>query len=290
MSCAKSSNAIRPVRSRTAQQVKRSLNPVSTTNSAKEIKIRVLPNKVNNTIDEKAPRRLVFERDSFAFANELLWAYRLSPETGQMKFSPRSPKPDYAHRCFVLVRAARQFLYHARFDAEARVADDAVYRRLVHETVSRNPRRVAPPREQIVIPGFACLREFSAARPQVLKEECGGAWRSYFLRSHWRMVFPISREHQEKTAASLADALRQGFSPIVHLVQFPALTINHGMILFEVAATEAGWAFSACDPNDPQKPATLMFDKAARQFSLPANAYWAGGALKIIEIFASWFL
>src|ERR1700690_3174424 len=174
--------------------------------------------KVNNTIDSMPSRRFVFERDSFAFANELLWEYRLSPETGQMKFSPSKPKPAYTHRCFVLVRAARQFLYHARFDAQAKMADDAAYRRLVHEAVSRNPRVVAPPREQIVIPGFSCLREFSAARPDLLKEECGGAWRSYVLRSHWRMVFGIGREHQEKTAASLVHALRQGFSPIVHLV------------------------------------------------------------------------
>jgi hypothetical protein len=237
-----------------------------------------------------APRRFVFESDSFAFANELLWEYRLSPESGKMKFSPRSPKPDYAHRCFVLVRAARQFLYHARFEAQAKIAEDAMYRRLVHKTVSRNPRRAAKPEDQIVIPGFACLREFSALRPQLLKKECGGAWRSYVLRSHWRMVFPITRDHQQKTAASLAGALREGFSPIVHLVQFPAVTINHGMILFDVADTESGWAFSAYDPNDPRQPAAIMFDKAARQFSLPANAYWAGGPLNIIEIFASWFL
>jgi hypothetical protein len=242
------------------------------------------------SVDATAPRRFVFERDSFAFANELLWEFRLSPATGKMKFSPRRPKPDYTHRCFVLVRAARQFLYHARFDAQANIAEDAVYRRLVRETLSRNPRRPSPPRNQIVIPGFACLREFSAARPGLLKGECGGAWRSYFLRSHWRMVFPISREHQQKTAARLADALRQGFSPIVHLVQFPALTINHGMILFAVADNDAGWTFSACDPNEPLRPAMLMFDKAARQFSLPPNAYWAGGALNLIEIFASWIL
>jgi hypothetical protein len=237
-----------------------------------------------------APRRFVFERDSFAFANELLWAYRLSPETGKMTFSRRVPKPDYTLRCFVLVRAARQFLYHVRFDPQAGIAEDAVYRRLVRETVSRNPRRTAAPQDQIVIPGFGCLREFSAARPRLLKEECGGAWRSYILRSHWRMVFFISRAHQQRTAVSLVNALRQGFSPIVHLVTFPALTINHGMILFDVADTEAGWSFSASDPNDPEKPAIIMFDKSASQFSLPPNAYWPGGALNIIEIFASWFL
>jgi hypothetical protein len=240
--------------------------------------------------DSDAPRRFVFERDSFAFANELVWEYHLDPATGKMKFSPRVPKPDYVHRCFVLVRAARQFLYHARFDGQAGIAEDATYRSLVSKIVSRNPRLAASMRNQIVIPGFASLREFSAARPHVLQQECGGAWRSYFLRSHWRMVFPISRAHQQTTASRLERALRGGFSPIVHLVKFPALTINHGMILFEAATTGGGWTFSAYDPNDPRQPTIIKFDGATRQFSLPANTYWAGGELDIIQIFASWFL
>jgi hypothetical protein len=237
-----------------------------------------------------APRRFVFERDSFAFANELVWEYRLSRETGRMTFSPRSPKPAYTHRCFVLVRAARQFLGHALFDGQAKEADDATYRRLVRETVSRDPRRTALPEGRIVIPGYSCLREFSAARAPLLKEECGGAWRSYFLRSHWRMVFFISRAHQERTAARLESALRRGEAPVVHLVQFPSLTINHGMLLFEAARTGAGWEFAAYDPNETRRPAKIIYDTAARQFSLPANAYWPGGALNVIQIFASWFL
>jgi hypothetical protein len=237
-----------------------------------------------------APRRFVFERDSFAFANELFWEYKLDQATSKMKFSPRVPKPDYAHRCFVLVRAARQFLYQARFDSRASMADDSTYRGLVRDVISRDARKVASPQNQIVIPGFAGLREFSGARPQVLKEECGGAWRSYFLRSHWRMVFPISRPHQQETADRLERALREGLSPIVHLVKFPALTINHGMILFDMATTDSGLTFSAYDPNDPQQPTLIKFDRAARQFSLAANTYWAGGELDIIQIFASWLL
>jgi hypothetical protein len=236
------------------------------------------------------PRRFVFERDSFAFANELVWEYHLDPASGKMKFKPRLPKPEYTHHCFVMVRAARQFLYHARFDSQASIADDPTYHRLVREIISRDPRRVASPQNEIVIPGFGNLREFSAARPRIIKKEGGGGWRSYFLRSHWRMVFPISREHQQRTAGRLEQSLRQGFSSVIHLVKFPALTINHGMMLFDVAATAGGWAFSAYDPNNPQQPVIITFDKAARQFSMPGNGYFAGGNLDIIEIFASWFL
>ena len=238
----------------------------------------------------KFPRRFEFERDTFSFANELLWEYRFDATTGKATFRKRAPKPDYALRCFVLTRAARQFLYHARFEANLKVASDEIYRRLIREVVSRNPRMPCEPQMQIVIPGFANLREFSAAREKLLKTGSGGAWRSYFLRSHWRMIFPISREHQGNTAESLLAETRKNFSPIIHLVKFPALTINHGIILFDAAETENEIQFFAYDPNDPEKPARLKFDRAAKTFSLPANSYWAGGELNVIEIYRGWFL
>jgi hypothetical protein len=238
----------------------------------------------------KTPRRFDFARDSFAFANELLWEYQFDATTGKTTFFRRKPKPDYALRCFVLTRAARQFLYHARFDAGQKIAGDEIYRQLIRQIISRNPRTPCEPDNQIMIPGFANLREFSAAREKLLKAACGGAWRSYFLRSHWRMIFPISRAHQARTAESLTGALRQNYSPIIHLVKFPALTMNHGMILFGVAETKDGFEFQAYDPNHPEGPVTLAFDRAMKTFFLPANLYWMGGSLDIIEIFRGWLL
>jgi hypothetical protein len=236
------------------------------------------------------PRRFEFGRDTFAFANELVWEYRPEGATGKMNFRPREPKPDYAHRCFVLTRAARQFLFHARFDPGQGIADESTYRRLVRDVISRNPRKPCDAVSRIVVPGYASLHEFSAAREALLKSECGGAWRSYFLRSHWRMVMPISRAHQERTAAGLAAEIQKGLSPIVHLVTFPSLTINHGMILFAAAETGPGWEFTAYDPNDPARPARLSFDRTAKTFSLPPNRYWAGGGLNVIAICRCWWM
>ena len=104
------------------------------------------------------------------------------------------------------------------------------------------------------------------------------------------MLFPISRAHQELTVARLLPALRRNFFPIIHLVRFPSLTINHGMILFGAAETATGVVFSAYDPNDPARPAQLMFDRATKTFSLPQNRYWAGGELNVIEIYRGWFM
>src|SRR6185312_17275433 len=138
-------------------------------------------------------------------------------------------------RCFVLTRVARQFLYHSRFDAEQKIADDKTYRDLIRKVLSRDPRKRSE--DMIVIPGFAGLRDFSGAREKLLKAECGGAWRSYFLRSHWRMIFPISRKHQERTAKEMFAEIQSCFSPIIHLLNFPSLNINHGMILFDAVET-----------------------------------------------------
>ena len=245
---------------------------------------------IKNQSATAAGRRFEFTRDSFAFANELLWEYRSDAVTGKMNFRKREPKPDYAHRCFVLVRAARQFLYHARFEPEQKIASDETCRKLIRRIVSRSPRQPSAPPRQIVVPGFASLREFSATRGSLMKAECGGAWRSYVLRSHWRMVFPISRAHQSRTAQNLIAALGQNRSPIIHLVTFPSLTINHGMIVFDGAPTDTGFTFFAYDPNDPSAPTQLKFDRHAQTFFLPPNAYWAGGKLNIIEIFQSWLM
>lgn len=123
-----------------------------------------------------------------------------------------------------------------------------------------------------------------------MKHECGGAWRSYALRSHWRMVFPISRAHQAQTAANLFQAIRRHEAPVIHLVRFPQLNMNHGMVLFAAEEASDTIRFQAYDPNDPEKPSVLTYEHATKTFSLPRNLYWSGGQLNIIEIYRSWWL
>lgn len=237
------------------------------------------------------PRRFEFARDTFAFANELHWEYRFDTATGRTIFTSRKPKPEYAHRCFVLARSARQFHYHARFDADlAPHGDDGAYQCQIREVMARNPRTPCAPEECVLFPGHAGLRDFSRAKEALLKATCGGAWQSYVLRSHWRMVFPISRAHQARTAESLLGEIHRGTAPIIHLVRFPKLTINHGMILFDASETKAGVTFQAYDPNQPAGPTEVLFDRATNTFSLPANSYWAGGRLDVIEIYCGWWM
>jgi hypothetical protein len=235
-------------------------------------------------------RRFDFDRDTFAFANQLVWEYHFDETTGATIARRRVPPPDYGLRCFVLVRAVRQFLYHARFDPAAEPAPDEVYRRLIRAVLGRDLRRLSEPAERVVIPGFAGLREMSVAKEPLLKSACGGAWRSYVQRSHWRIVAPVSRRHQHRTARELLEAVRHHGVPIVHLLRFPSLAINHGMAIFDGARTADGAEFLAYDPNQPDAPARLTYDRARRTFSMPANLYWRGGELNVFEIFRRWYL
>ncbi len=234
-------------------------------------------------------RGFQFDRDTFAFPNELVWEYRFDPASGQVATRRNVPAPAYAHRCFVLVRSARQFFYHARFEPAQPAAGPEAYRRLIREVVARDPRKPGVEAEKVVIPGAESLRAFSQRQAGLLKAGCGGAWESYFLRSHWRMVFPISRRHQERTASQLIRSFASLETPIVHLVRFPQLTINHGLVLFAFRETESAIHFTAYDPNVPAHPVELTYQRSARSFSFPRNHYWAGGRVDVIEIYRGWF-
>src|SRR5208283_797373 len=143
-----------------------------------------------------AVRAFRFERDTFAFPHELVWKYHFDPVTGAMTTYKADPPPTYYHRCFVMARATRQFFYHSRFEPGLPTVETIVYRELIREIVSRDSRRACAERERLVIPGYDGLRAFSRAHEGLLKAECGAAWESYFLRSHWRMIFRIWGRHQ----------------------------------------------------------------------------------------------
>jgi len=234
---------------------------------------------------EPQTRSFSFERDTFTFANELLWEYKINPKTGSMTMLSKNRPPVYTHRCFVMVRSARQFFYHARFEPDLPTTDAQIYSRLIRQIVSRDPRRASARPQQIVIPGYQCLRAFSQDNEPLLKAGCGGPWQSYFLRSHWRMVFPVWRRHQERMAKQLTARLRQGSAPTVHLFRFPRIAINHGILLFGLSESQRDLQFEAYDPNLPLHPVKLIYERAQRRFCFPPTCYWQGGAVSVIEIF-----
>ncbi|MCP5521202.1 MAG: hypothetical protein H7A46_06600 [Verrucomicrobiales bacterium] len=235
------------------------------------------------------PAAFDFARDTFAFRNELVWEYHPDVRTGRMIPRRAEPRPTFALRCFAMVRAARQFRIHAQFEPGQSRPDEADCGRLVRTVIRRNPRRASAARQRVPIPGFRDLRELSTIHEGLLKQALGGAWRSYVLRSHWRMVFPFSRVHQAREAESLKRALETGRLPVVHVVRFPQLTINHGLLLFAVEPGQDRVDFMAYDPNSTGSAIRLTYHPGTRTFGLPPNHYWAGGRVDVFEIYHGWF-
>jgi len=228
-----------------------------------------------------------FQRDTFSYGNDLVWDYHFDAN-GKWVHQRHEPPSDYTHHCFVVARSARQFFENATFDPAQPIADEKTYRRLIRRVVSIDPSHPLPDAKKVVIPGYANLREFSGAQEQLLKEECGGAYQSYFQRGHWRMIFPFSRAHQQRTAEQLLADLKQNRPPVVHVVRFPQLTINHSVLIFGATVTEKEIQFSVYDPNKPDKPKILAYDRGTRTFNFAGNDYWPGGRVDIYEIYRSW--
>jgi hypothetical protein len=233
------------------------------------------------------PPRFAFPSDTFSFANELLREYHPDPQSGRMTSQRRQPPPKYALHCFVLARSARQFFDHSSFDPTLPRADEATYRKLVREVERRSPRSVSTVDRRIIIPGFPNLRAFSEAYEPLLKAECGSRLQSYVQRGHWRMIFPFSRSHQEDMARQLLAEVKRNHPPIIHVIRFPALNINHAILIFDATETDEEIQFQAYDPNSPDLPAALTFNRQTRRFSLPPNRYFAGGRVDVYEIWHS---
>jgi hypothetical protein len=229
-----------------------------------------------------------FARDTFAFENELEWNYQLDPATGEMAHVGSNQSAQYTKRCFVLARSARQFFQFARFDPDRPRTDDADYRQRVRALIGHDPSETGAI-ERVVIPGYASLREFSRDRRELLKQELGGWADSHFQRGNWRMVLPFRRGEREDAAAAMAREVAEDRPPVVHVADFPKVSINHALLLYAVTETPAEIRFVAYDPNAEARPAILTFTRADGRFRLERTTYFGGGPVDVYEVYRSAF-
>jgi hypothetical protein len=237
----------------------------------------------STVVADSAEGRFRFPEDAFAFSNETIWKYTVDPASGGVSWYRRERRPAFALRCATLARAARQFHFGARFEPAAPVGDASTYERLVRAVLRTDPRR--SPATRVVIPGYADLRSFSAAHEVLLKAALAGPWQSYMQRGNWRMIFPFTAWHQKRLAERLLEALARGWPPVVHVLRYPELTINHLVLVFAAEETPAEIRFQCYDPNDAARPVVLTYDRAARVFSLSMTEYFPGGPVKAYDVY-----
>jgi hypothetical protein len=221
-----------------------------------------------------------FANDTFAFANETAWAYDIDERTGDMTWRTKDPTPDFVLRCGNMVAAARTFHLQARFAPDAPRVDDATYLALMREVIARDPRRLEPASDPVVLPGYPDLRTFSGAHEAAMKVALEGPWQSYLQRGNWRMIFPFTMENQRAEADEMVASVRAGLLPIVHIVVFPALGLNHLLLVYAVEETPGEIRFFTYDPNIAGEPLVFTWDRGDRVFHYPRTDYFAGGPVR----------
>src|SRR5687768_527249 len=99
---------------------------------------------------EPATRKFDFFRDTFAFRNELFWEYLVDEKSGAVPTRKNDPPPTYAHHCFVLVRAAKQFSIHARFDPTQPETSASDYAKKIRQVLSRHVAKPSAESDRII--------------------------------------------------------------------------------------------------------------------------------------------
>lgn len=223
-------------------------------------------------------------RDTFAFSNDTVFAYGVD-EAGKLHISRREKPAEFSHRCFVLARAVMQFRQFARFAPEQGKVSREEYRRIILR-LCRVPVWSRGPREPIVVPGFADLRDFSIAYEGLLKENLGNWLPTYFRPGNYRMMMGHPRAGQAMVARWLEESVREGTLRALYLSRFPKM--NHVVIVYAARKMANGDVrFTVYDPNYPAKPAYLTFDAATRSFAFEKRWYFPGGRVNAMRVFFS---
>ena len=185
-----------------------------------------------------------------------------------------------------MCRAVKLFYLHARFLPGATALETSALRRQVRAILRCNPRTRETAAVRIDITGFPNFHALSTMEETMLKEELGGSWRSYFQRGHWRMVLPFTRVGQAGEAEALClDVAKQGMA-VIHVFTFPALSINHALVVHAFESSPERITFQACDPNAPGQALAFIFDRSEQTFRMAATAYFIGGAVKAYRVYS----
>jgi hypothetical protein len=216
-----------------------------------------------------------FARDTFAFRNDI-----------------RSRNPDapdlYANYCFVLARSLRQFFAFARFDPDAPRLEREGYIERIRAVVARAPWDPAPaPDARVVIPGYPDLRALSRGEEQAVKASLGPRFWTWVHWSNWRVTFPITAGHQAGVAREIVEEIEQGRLVQLLVTNWPKPELNHTVVAYEFRADPARLEFVVWDPNDPDSPGVVTFDRERQRFWATRLYDTEPGAIRVFRMYFS---
>jgi|ERR1700677_2018015 len=237
--------------------------------------------------DDTRPFR--YDTDTFSFANETVWNY-VNGTVQKADSSASEKKREYTRRCFVVTRAAVQFWRFARFDPKGTPLPAPALADRIREVTERSVWLPALPQDQkIVFPGYASLREISAASPSIFQENIGLGWPVYFRVGNMPIVNPVYRETEARLNGEIQVALKESQPTIVWLYNFPSLSINHVVVVFGVRHDGNIDHYRVYDPNYIDGPKRLDFDRTTRTFIYQPTFYFKGGSVNARAIYRGVF-
>jgi len=243
--------------------------------------------RIHQTPAEPLDRFFSFATDRFAFANETVWNYVGGEVAAQ---DDREPARRYTHHCFVMVRAALQFLKFARFHPGGEpLAHDELARRI--KQVCVRPVWMPPlPREtKIVFPGFANLREISASAAGLFQDNIGAAWPIYFRPGNFPICIPVSPKGKAKLNDQMLRDLEMGYPTPLWIYNFPKLDINHTVLVYQATREQGRIRYQVYDPNFADEPKELQFDLTTQTFNFESTFYFKGGSVTPRAVYRGFF-
>ncbi len=230
-----------------------------------------------------APRPFHYDTDSFSFANETVWNYvggKVQAESSADK------KREYTRHCFVVVRAAVQFWKFARFDPDAKPLPSQELADRIRAVTDRSVWLPAlSTHDRIVFPGYASLREISAAHPGAFQDNIGLGWPIYFRAGNMPVAFPVTRSTEARLNDEMLHDLQANTPTIVWVYNFPSLNIDHAVVVFSATPTTHGYRYLVYDPNYSTGPKQLTYDMATRTFSYQPTFYFKGGPVEVRSVY-----
>ena len=135
------------------------------------------------------------------------------------------------------------------------------------------------PEKRIVFPGYANLREISAADASIFQANIGLGWPVYFRAGNAPIAMPLYRETEARLNDEIFHDLRLNYPTIVWLYNFPSLSINHVVVIFAGSREHGKFKYEIYDPNYASGPRKLEYDPATRTFSCQPTFYFKGGTV-----------
>ena len=229
-----------------------------------------------------------WNKDRFSFANETVWTYDQTLSAPEKSGAQEKQSEAYTRRCFVMARAALQFRKFARFDPAAPRVSDAELARRVSQVASKPVWEPELAKEKkIVFPGSQDLYTFSRRHSSLLQQELGAGWPTYFRAGNMALPFPISRDHQQRTADEMREMIRNKQPVVLWLTRFPSLAINHSVLAYAVRSKGALLQFDVYDPNYTDSPKKLTYNPADKTFSFEKTFYFKGGPVTVRTVYWS---